>query len=110
MKEVNLKTWLIPKLRRISYMWPARNEAKRLARVERGKYKCKKCSQIFGPKEVVLDHINPVVPLTGFENLGNFVESLFCKVEGFQVLCEKCHDKKTDKEDKKREKLKKALT
>lgn len=107
MKEVNLKTWLIPKLRRLSYMWPARNEAKRLARVERGKYKCNKCKGIFGPKEVVMDHINPVVPLTGFENLGNFVESLFCKVEGFQVLCEKCHDKKTEKEDKLREKLKK---
>lgn len=108
MKEVNLKTWLIPKLRRLSYMWPPRNEAKKLARVSRGLYKCAGCKEIFGPKEVTLDHIYPVVPLTGFENLGNFVESLFCKVEGYQVLCVPCHDKKTDKEDKLRELLKKT--
>ncbi len=74
----------MPKLRRLSYMWPPRNEAKKLARVARGQYECNKCKKVFGPKEVVLDHINPVVPLTGFENLGSFVESLFCKVEGLK--------------------------
>jgi len=109
-KEQSLKTWLIPRLRRLSYQWPPRNEAKKLARVSRGVYKCNKCTELFGPSEVILDHINPVVPLTGFEDLGHFVESLFCKVEGFQVMCNKCHDKKTEKEDKTREKLKKDLT
>lgn len=99
-KELNLKTWLIPKLRRLSYMWPPRNEAKKLARVSRGLYKCNGCKEIFGPKEVVLDHINPVVAVTGWEDFGAFIESLFCKVEGYQVLCEECHNDKTADENK----------
>lgn len=107
-KEINLKTWLIPKLRRLSYMWPPRNEAKKLARVERGKYKCAQCNNIFGPKEVVLDHINPVVPIEGFQDLGHFVESLFCDVSGFQVLCIADHDTKTTQEDILRENNKKV--
>lgn len=99
-KEQSLKTWLIPKLRRLSFMWPPRNEAKKLARVERGKYKCAKCNNIFGPSEVVVDHINPVVSVEeGFTNLGDYVESLFCKVEGFQILCISDHDEKTLAED-----------
>lgn len=108
-KEVNLKTWLVPKLRRLSYQWPPRNEAKKLARVSRGLYQCNGCKEIFGPKEVFMDHINPVVPLTGFENLGNYVESLFVYESGWQCLCGPCHDKKTEKEDKMREKLKKVI-
>ena len=107
-KQQSLKTWIIPRLRRLSYQWPPRNEAKKLARVERGKYKCSQCNNIFGPKEVVLDHINPVVPVEGFENLGHFVESLFCEVSGFQVMCNLCHDLKTATEDILREKNKKS--
>lgn len=107
-KEQSLKTWIIPRLRRLSYQWPPRNNAKKLARVERGKYKCAKCNNIFGPNDVVLDHINPIVPVDeGFTNIGNFVESLFCGVEGFQVLCQADHDIKTSAEDVLREKNKK---
>lgn len=108
-KEINLKTWLIPKLRRLSFMWPPRNEAKKLARVERGKYKCNICQNIFGPKEVVLDHIIPVVnPEDGWQDFGVFIESLFCKVEGFQTICIKCHDIKTENENKIRKEVKKS--
>lgn len=97
-KPINLRTWLIPKLRRLSYTWPNRNEAKKLARVERGKYKCAMCDQIFGPKEIVLDHKTPVVPLEGFQDLGHFVESLFCSVDNYQALCNPCHDQKSSDE------------
>lgn len=98
-KEINLKNWLVPKLRRLSYMWPPRNEAKRLARVERGRYKCASCNNIFGPKEIVVDHINPVVPVDeGFTNIGHFVESLFCEINNLQCLCLACHDVKSHDE------------
>ena len=90
-------------------MWPPRNEAKALARVSRGKYQCAGCKTILGPKEVVLDHIVPVVqPETGWDGFGMFVESLFCPVEGFQVLCNPCHDVKTEKENELRKKIKNA--
>jgi 5-methylcytosine-specific restriction endonuclease McrA len=106
-KEINLRTWLIPKLRRLSYQWPPRNEAKKLARVERGKYKCAICCNIFGPKEIVLDHNIPVVPLEGFQDLGHFVESLFCSVDNYNTLCIPCHNSKTDVENGIRKQLKK---
>jgi 5-methylcytosine-specific restriction endonuclease McrA len=101
-KPQSLKTWLIPKLRRLSYMWPNRNIAKSLARVERGKYRCNICNNIFGPKEIVMDHIMPVVPVEGFQDLGNFVESLFCEVDGYQAICSPCHSVKTFKENEQR--------
>lgn len=101
-KEQSLKTWLIPRLRRLSYQWPPRNQAKTLARVSRGRYKCAQCNNIFGPKEVVLDHINPVVPLEGFQDLGHYVESLFCSVENYQTLCLVCHTDKTNLENQAR--------
>jgi 5-methylcytosine-specific restriction endonuclease McrA len=108
-KQQSLKTWIVPRLRRLSYQWPPRNEAKKLARVERGKYKCAKCNNIFGPKEIVVDHILPVVPVDeGFTNIGHFVESLFCDINNLQCLCNSCHDLKTENEDILREKNKKS--
>lgn len=99
MKPVNLKSWLIPKLRRLSYQWPPKNEAKKRARVARGKYKCAGCGGVFGPKEIQMDHIKPVVdPKIGFEDFGKYVESLFCSIENYQALCTLCHQKKTDSE------------
>ena len=98
-KTPNLKSWLIPKLRRLSYQWPPKNEAKKLARVARGQYQCNNCKKIFPPKEIFMDHINPVVPLTGFEDLGKYVESLFVPVEAYQALCGPCHTEKTDAEN-----------
>lgn len=99
-KPINLKTWLIPKLRRLSLMWPPRNEAKKLARVSRGVYKCAKCQELFKDKETRMDHIHPVVDVTiGFEDLGKYVESLFVYENGWQCLCLKCHDEKTEQED-----------
>lgn len=104
-KEQSLKTWLIPKLRRLSFMWPPAAEAMRLARVERGKYKCAKCNNIFGPKDVQRDHINPVMNTKNIidedfdKYIGNIVTSMFPKVEGYQILCIKCHDEKTLAED-----------
>lgn len=96
-----VKSWLITKLRSASLQWPPKNWAKALARVERGKYKCASCEGIFGNKEVVLDHIEPVIdPEVGFVDWNSYIERLFCQKEGFQVLCQECHDIKTELEDR----------
>lgn len=89
--------WLTNKLRRLSYQWPPRKEAIRLARVARGKYRCNSCmGEDFGPKEIQLDHIIPVVDEEiGFVDWNTYIERLFCGVENFQVLCKPCHDTKT---------------
>lgn len=107
-KKINLKTWLIGKLRSNSLQWPPRNEALKLARVDRGRYKCATCSEIYQRKDVHLDHIEPIVDVEkGFENWDIFISRMFCDEEGFQVLCKYCHDTKTEMEKVLREKFKK---
>jgi len=111
-------------------MWPERKNVKVAARVSRGKYNCVHCLEeeletLWGPKEISLDHVEPVVPVTieadsayilslfkddpaileifqcKEEDLQDliktfiFIARLFCKAEGFQVLCHDHHDTKT---------------
>jgi 5-methylcytosine-specific restriction endonuclease McrA len=88
------------KLRRISYSWPARQAAYKKARVERGIYECASCQHKFGPKEIQLDHINPVIdPHDGFNDWNDYINRLFVNEDGWQVLCRSCHSYKTHQEN-----------
>ena len=99
-----LSTFIKGLLRRGSFHWRARTEAMTAARVERGKYKCASCQDLFGPKDVALDHIQPVVdPKLGFTTWDDYIARLFCAAEGFQVICTQCHSNKTLLEDAMRE-------
>lgn len=102
--QQNLNTFVKGILRRGSFHWRARTEAMQAARIERGKYKCAMCEETFGPKEVDLDHVEPVVdPKTGFTTWDDYINRLYCPAEGFQVICHSCHDFKTLLEDQMRE-------
>lgn len=100
-KGINLQHWLIQKLRRISYQWPARKEAQKKARISRGKYRCALCGgENFGPKDIQADHIRPVInPHTGFTDYNSYIERLFCDESGYQILCRPCHTVKSSKEN-----------
>lgn len=99
-----LKKFLVSQLRRISYKWPAFTEARRRARVAYGEYTCAKCGEVCRAKEVQLDHIVPVIPLTGWDGLEPFAERLFCEPEALQILCLECHHYKTKRENARRTK------
>jgi 5-methylcytosine-specific restriction endonuclease McrA len=92
-----LRHFLTNKLRRISYQWPDRKKAIKDARVARGKYRCNSClGENFGPKDIQLDHIIPVIDEEmGFIDWNTYIERLFCEVDNFQVLCKPCHSAKT---------------
>ena len=96
------KDFVIATLRRASYRWFSRSEALTRARISRGVYKCEMCLQPFPKKEVHLDHIHPIVPVTGFDTWDGYIERLFCNVDGFSVLCENCHYAKTSVETSQR--------
>ena|SRR5665213_3139380 len=105
--QPNLRHFLTNKLRRLSYQWPPRREAITRARTERGIYTCNICKGSFGPKEIQLDHINPVVDEeAGFIDWNTYIDRLFCSVEGFQVLCKTCHEAKTFLEQEIRKQVK----
>lgn len=65
-------------------------------------YQCKECSQWFPDKQINVDHIIPAGTLRCADDLPGFVERLFCEVDNLQVLCETCHNKKTQDEKSKR--------
>ena len=103
-KKQNLKTFTKGILRRATYQWKPRNQALVNARVERGRYKCSMCEELFRSTEVQIDHIEPVIdPRKGFTTWDDYIERLFCPVEKFQILCTVCHEQKTRIEDSLRE-------
>lgn len=62
-------------------------------------YKCNVCSNWVGSTKVAVDHINPVVSVdTGFVDWNTFVTRLFCAAENLQVICDDCHQIKTNSE------------
>ena len=62
-------------------------------------YLCASCEGEYPSKEVVVDHISPVVdPKQGFVSWDVFIERLFCPKDNLQVLCVPCHKIKTKEE------------
>ena len=61
-------------------------------------YQCNSCKKWFAEKNINVDHVLPAGSLNCANDLPGFVERLFVEVEGLQVLCSICHDKKTAKE------------
>jgi hypothetical protein len=95
-KAFNLKSFVIATLRSASYRYPARSEALKRARIDRGLYQCEHCKEAFKRDLVVLDHKNPVVEISaGFTTWDDYINRMFCPVEGFSVLCSTCHDSKS---------------
>lgn len=83
--------------------WPQKVEVKRSARVARNKYECAHCGELFGTREVQVDHIEPRVnPLTGWVSFDEYIERSLVDVDTLQVLCIPCHQKKSTSENKMR--------
>lgn len=100
----NLNTFIKSLLRRGTFHWRERGEAMKDARIERGLYRCAQCGDTFKAKEIILDHIEPVVdPRVGFVDFDVYIKRMFPPKEGFQCLCITCSDQKTFLEDQMRE-------
>jgi 5-methylcytosine-specific restriction endonuclease McrA len=69
-------------------------------------YECASCNKHFPAKEVAVDHIETVVPLTGFTDWDDVIKRMFVEKDGLQVLCKTCHDIKTKEEKQQAKALK----
>lgn len=118
--EAEFKSRIVSALRQASRWWKPKSEAISRARIKRGVYKCESCGTE-GPlslppepwkkrkrKNIQADHIEPVVPLTGFVSYDSWIERCFVPADKFQAICWKCHKEKTAEEGKKRRELKKS--
>lgn len=127
-QKPNRKSWVTSQLRRLSMRWPPRGRVLKASRRELPRklkkdgtpykkanyeYQCNKCKSWFRSSDTVMDHKIPVVSptaiteLTEEEFIGKFAVSLLSYEDNWQVLCNKCHDVKTEKENKLRKLVKK---
>ncbi|MGL4584067.1 MAG: HNH endonuclease signature motif containing protein [Flavobacterium sp.] len=67
-------------------------------------YKCAACSGNYPAKDVVVDHILPVVPIEGFTSWDVVVDRMYCEADNLQVLCKPCHKIKSSEESLERKK------
>jgi 5-methylcytosine-specific restriction endonuclease McrA len=115
-----MKMRIISAARRLSLGWKPRVVAKNKAKVDKALFKCSKCGSLcydgkskdsyanlkakypnnnvlFSPPH--MDHIIPVVEVTGWTTWDDFFQSLFCGEENFRCLCQPCHSHKTELEN-----------
>ena len=91
-------------LRQKSRWWKPVAECKKLAKrkytglnkKQRFEYQCNLCKSWFPEKEISVDHKIEAGQLNKLEDLPGFVKRLFCEVDGLQVLCDECHQNKTN--------------
>jgi 5-methylcytosine-specific restriction endonuclease McrA len=63
------------------------------------RYECASCKNTFTSKDVEVNHIEPVVPISGFDSWDNIIERLFCEESGLEVVCKPCHKVITKQEN-----------
>ncbi len=95
--------WIRSALRRLSIKWKPRSDfLKENRRAYTGtnkrikwEYECKQCGEWKKQALVEVDHIIPCGALTKFEDIGGFCARLFTEKDGYQILCKRCHQRKT---------------
>lgn len=114
--EAGFKALIISSLREKSRWWKPRQACIKKARIRKGWYLCECCKKevpasIYVPyltgkkkgksrkvKNILADHIEPVVdPHVGFVDWNTYIERMFIE-EGFQAICYECHSTKTKAE------------
>ena len=62
-------------------------------------YQCNVCKAWTKSTAISVDHIVPVISVEdGFEDWNTFVDRLFCGPSNLQVICDPCHNAKTNQE------------
>lgn len=62
-------------------------------------YQCNVCTTFVGSTYASVDHIIPVVSVSdGFVDYHTFISRLFCDISNLQVICDACHQIKTQTE------------
>lgn len=78
---------------------PKYNKDGSRAKKDAVQYRCSPCGEWVGSTRCAVDHISPVIAVEdGFVDWNNFVSRLFCGADNLQVICDTCHNQKTNAE------------
>lgn len=106
MSESAFWTFIRSALRQKSRWWKPITECKMKSRRtykgpnkrQKFEYQCNTCKKWFPEKQINVDHIVGAGSLNCSADLAGFVDRLFCEQDNLQVLCEVCHNEKTQLE------------
>ena len=102
--EARYQGFIKNQLRSATRKWAPISDCLKKARLRRGFYRCADCPNDAPTsikvgnkrmKNISVDHIRPIVPVTGWVGWDHYIDSMFCEEENLQVLCKACHDKKS---------------
>tara|TARA_R110002012_G_C11238098_1_gene565002 strand:- start:41 stop:451 length:411 start_codon:yes stop_codon:yes gene_type:complete len=105
--EAKWKSFIKNQLRGATRKWAPIGDVLKEARVARGLYLCAGCKEHVPntvkdgarrTKNVYVDHIEPIVPVTGWVSWDSCIERMFCEKDNLQLLCKVCHDSKSKQE------------
>jgi 5-methylcytosine-specific restriction endonuclease McrA len=86
-------------LRSVRREVPRINKDGSRAKKDAVQYLCNVCKQYVGSTMVAVDHIIPVISVDdGFVDFNTFIQRLFCEASNLQVICDECHQQKTNAE------------
>lgn len=111
--EARFHSFVKSQLRQGSRKWAPIQEVLKEARVARGVYLCAGCEEEVTKtvldsetrkrvNNVHVDHIEPVVPVTGWVSWDSCINNMFCEKDNLQVLCSACHKEVTAEENAQR--------
>lgn len=65
-------------------------------------WQCNVCSKWVKRAEFSVDHVNPIGKgvLNDIKDIYAFYELVYCSYDNLQIICKKCHDEKTKREQK----------
>jgi 5-methylcytosine-specific restriction endonuclease McrA len=101
-KARSLNSYIFAGLGKVWMWWPERLAVKKRCKVEgkTGWYRCELCRGEVERLDV--DHIIPVVPVSGFTTWDHYIASRFVTADKLQGICRECHAKKTKEENRQR--------
>lgn len=111
--EARFNSFIKSALRGATRRWAPIQQCKKNAWVSRGVYKCNCCKEevpttTVNPdtrkreNNIHVDHIEPIVPVTGWVSWDDCINRMFCELENLQLLCSACHKKVTAEENAQR--------
>lgn len=132
-KKFVLSAYMKNAVRRLSYRFPSRSEAWQSVRIPRPANwpnkrvqwvaPCAACKQLFEQADTQCDHIEPIIPVTGWplapasplyevtpedKDMNLLIYRTFVAAKKLQILCKECHKAKSAEENGRRKAVRDA--